>query len=194
MLYPRLWTSFTLFDAHLKDLIVRAPGTISGSSVFQGEPVFQRQNLARAETRGGELELQAWPVERMRVTFSLFSIRGENKKTGEPMRRIPPTTGHAGLRWFLESRRGWLDLMTDFADRQDRLSPGDMDDTRIPDGGTPGYFLVSLGAGFVAPGGWEANFVLHNLGDVDYRLHGSGVNGPGRSLRFSLIRRFAWRE
>ena len=60
--YPKLWTSFTIFDANLEGLIARAPGTFLGSPTFQGEPVFQRQNIDEAEIMGAELDFGWWPA------------------------------------------------------------------------------------------------------------------------------------
>ena len=98
--------------------------------------------------------------------------------------------GRFRARGYLPWKSSWLELMADFAAKQDRLSPDDILDTRIPDGGTPGYFVVSVNAGIGSPDRWQLNVVLHNLGDADYRFHGSGINGPGRSLRVFASRSF----
>ena len=64
----------------------------------------------------------------------------------------------------------------------DELSSRDREDTdRIPPGGTPGYEL------FVVRTGWQISerialsAAVENIGDVDYRVHGSGLNGAGRT-------------
>jgi outer membrane receptor protein involved in Fe transport len=65
---------------------------------------------------------------------------------------------------------------------QDRLALSDQSDQRIPLGGTPGFAVVDLRAGYR----WQPHFlvagVLENLADAPYRYHGSSVNGPGRSF------------
>ncbi len=193
ILTRRFWASATIFDSFLSDLIERVPSTFRGLPTLEGEDVFQRRNTGRAELYGAEIQLQASPVERFTLSFSLATFRGTNTSTGEPLRRIPPLAGRLGARWYLLNRTSWLELTTDFADRQDRLSPGDIGDTRIPEDGTPGYGVVSLGAGFDRADGWGGSVVLYNIGDADYRVHGSGINGPGRSLRLALHRRFNWR-
>jgi outer membrane receptor protein involved in Fe transport len=190
----RFWTSVTLFDAHLRDLIVRAPGSFEGSATYQGQDVFQRQNIDRAEIYGGEVEMHLKPRDRVAISLSAATIRGTNETTGDPLRRIPPTSGHFSLRWLFLRRGAWIEVASDFADEQDRLSPGDVADTRIPDGGTPGYATVHVGAGLRTPKGWQAGLVLHNLGNIDYRVHGSGVDGPGRSARLFVQRSIRWRD
>lgn len=194
VLASRIWMSLTVYDSHLRDLIVRSAGTFLGSPTYQGEDVFQRRNLDRAQITGGELDFRAWPLERLLISFSLAQTRGTNSASGEPLTRMPPLSGRLGLRLLLlSSKNAWVESITDFADRQDRLSATDRADTRIPAGGTPGYGVVGLGFGFGKPGGWQANLALHNLGDLDYRVHGSGINGPGRSLRVLIRREFRGR-
>ena len=34
------------------------------------------------------------------------------------------------------------------AGKQDRLAQGDQDDNRIPDGGTPGWYIFNLNSGY----------------------------------------------
>ncbi|MBK8261670.1 MAG: hypothetical protein IPK80_10050 [Nannocystis sp.] len=58
----------------------------------------------------------------------------------------------------------------------------DLDDPRIPAGGTPGFAVVDLRAGYR----WRPNallsLVFENVGNAAYRYHGSAVNGPARGL------------
>ena len=67
------------------------------------------------------------------------------------------------------------------AGKQDRLAQGDKDDNRIPAGGTPAWNVLNLHAGY---SGRRINLRLSalNLSNRDYRTHGSGVNGYGRSV------------
>jgi outer membrane receptor protein involved in Fe transport len=101
----------------------------------------------------------------------------------EPVRRIPPLFGRLALdfapgAWSFGAE--WLG-----ADKQDRLAKGDTEDNRIPKGGTPGWQVLNLHAGYA----WR--FVslrcsALNLFNADYRTHGSGVNGYGRSAFVTL--------
>jgi outer membrane receptor protein involved in Fe transport len=185
-LYAKLWFSATAFDSHLSDLIARAPGTYQGSPIFDGEPVFQRQNIDSARIHGAELDAHYWPAERLEAAATLTVTHGANEANGDPLRRIPPLFGRLSGKWRFDWNLSWVGAYIDYATKQGRLAPGDVRDTRIPDGGTPGYAIVSLSAGATLLQNWQVNAVFYNLGDTDYRIHGSGINGPGRSLRLFI--------
>ena len=75
--------------------------------------------------------------------------------------------------------------------RADKLSFRDERDIgRIPPGGTPGFLVGTLGAGMNLDDDTVFWVGLENLGNVDYRVHGSGINGPGRNLLATLEVRF----
>jgi hemoglobin/transferrin/lactoferrin receptor protein len=70
---------------------------------------------------------------------------------------------------------------------QDNLSSRDIADTqRIPPGGTPGYTTLNLRSEWQVRNGLVLSVALDNLTDEEYRVHGSGVNEPGRNLIASL--------
>jgi len=71
------------------------------------------------------------------------------------------------------------------------------DDTRIPDtdsdgfaDGTPGYTIFGVRGGYELRPGAVMTVALENVGDKDYRVHGSGVNGAGMNLIVGLDLRF----
>ena len=102
-----------------------------------------------------------------------------------------PLTGHLSLRWAPPTSCFWAEAATRAAARQDRLAPSDRVDTeRIPASGTPGFGVVHLRAGWRPAPPLELIAALENVTDEDYRIHGSGVNEPGRSLVVSLDYRF----
>jgi outer membrane receptor protein involved in Fe transport len=95
------------------------------------------------------------------------------------MRRIPPLYGRLGFRF--EDRSGlWSEAEWRFATQQDRLSGGDVADHRIPPGGTPGWNVIDLRLGYDFPR-LTLNGGIQNLFNEAYRIHGSGVDGYGRS-------------
>ena len=82
-------------------------------------------------------------------------------------------------------------METKMADRQDRLSPLDKLNTqRIPPGGTPGYTIYNLRGGLNISRNFRASLGIENLGNRDYRIHGSGNNEPGRNVIIALDARF----
>ena len=85
----------------------------------------------------------------------------------------------------ISSRGVDIQLVCQAAVKQDRLAQGDKEDNRIPTGGTPGWVLSNL---FVIKHikNILLQAALYNIGNSDYRIHGSGINGQGRSLGLSV--------
>jgi hemoglobin/transferrin/lactoferrin receptor protein len=109
----------------------------------------------------------------------------------EPIDRLMPFTMHAGIRWQAPANLGWGELMLTHASRADHLSTRDQADTsRIPLGGTPSYSVLDLRFGKRFHNNADVMIGMENLLDEDYRIHGSGVNRPGRGLVFGLVMRF----
>ena len=92
-------------------------------------------------------------------------------------------TFNAGLRWRHPAWHVWAEFATSLAGKQDRLSANDKLDTqRIPPGGTPAYGVYHLRAGWDPCTHTSLSVALENLTDEDYRIHGSGIGEPGRSV------------
>ncbi len=179
------------FLSDLRDIIQRQRGTYGGLSFLDvndnrvkdaGEPdVYQRLNTGRARVVGTTLEAQAPVREAVDLYGNLAWTRGDDRVAGQPLRRVPPLKGVVGSRWQV-SPDLWLDLRAVFAGRQDRLAPGDRTDPRIPVGGTPGFAIFHLSGGFELDRVGTFTLALENLTDETYRLHGSGIDGPGLNL------------
>lgn len=102
-----------------------------------------------------------------------------------PLSRVQPLTGQIGLRWESEDSKWWAEAVGTIAARQDRLSVLDRLDTqRIPPGGTPGYAVGSIRMGWRPCKGFDLYAACENITDEDYRIHGSGINEPGRNFVF----------
>lgn len=103
-------------------------------------------------------------------------------KKREPMSRIMPLTVNFTAR-YEPTDRWWVEAAVSAADKQDRLSTRDRADTqRIPPGGTPGYGVVTLRSGVRLSPHLALTAVIENVTDRNYRIHGSGVNEPGRNF------------
>jgi outer membrane receptor protein involved in Fe transport len=177
----RLKGEFYLYRNELYDLIVRQK--IPGDTL-EGYPVYQKENVERAFVQGAET---AWSLELnkiWKVSGTMTYTYGQNITRDEPMRRIPPLFGRLALDGQWE--RLWLNLEWQAAGKQSRLAAGDRDDNRIPKGGTPGWNIVNLSARY-ALRHFTFDLGLQNLFNQDYRYHGSGVNGYGRSAVLSVI-------
>jgi outer membrane cobalamin receptor len=170
-----------IYRNELYNLITR--NKVLGDSI-EGYPVYQKENAERAYIQGAET---AWDLElnkAWKATGSLTYTYGQNITRNEPIRRIPPLFGRLAVEYKL--KLWWTNLEWQTAGKQDRLSAGDIDDNRIPSGGTPGWNVFNINTSY------EVRFIkinlsLINLFNQDYRFHGSGVNGYGRSAFLSMI-------
>jgi hemoglobin/transferrin/lactoferrin receptor protein len=98
----------------------------------------------------------------------------------ESLSRLAPIQGILGAGW--RSRDGSVRIRAEaiIVDAQDRLSTRDKADTqRIPPGGTPGYTIFNLHAEWSITENARLFASFENLGDKNYRTHGSGVQEPG---------------
>jgi len=110
----------------------------------------------------------------------------------EPVSRLMPWTGTLALRWEASrSGRWWVEFLGMAAARQSRLSSADKADSeRIPPGGTPGYDVYTVRAGWQPTDRIGLSMAVENLADRDYRVHGSGINEPGRNVWLTAEVRF----
>ena len=175
---PRVRAQANVYYTRLFDLITRSPATFQGSPTYQGEAVFQKINSAEAFIYGAEGEMRISLGKQGEAYTNFTYTFGEDISKEEPLRRIPPFFGRTGVRW--EIGKAWLRLEGLYAGKQDRLSGGDINDHRIAAGGTPGWMVANLYVGF-SLGNLRLTGSFQNMGNTAYRMHGSGVDGYGRS-------------
>jgi outer membrane receptor protein involved in Fe transport len=173
-----------LYHNGLKDLMVNVKSTYLGQDSIDGVQVYTRENAGKAFIRGVEGELRVNPLRYLSAYSFLVYTYGQNVSMDEPLRRIPPLNGLIGLDLQLVKQ---LNLMAEwqFAGKQDRLSSGDEDDSRIPEGGTPAWNVFNLRLNF-SMAGFQLNTGLLNIFDQAYRTHGSGVDEMGRNVYISF--------
>ncbi len=102
--------------------------------------------------------------------------------TRVPLSRVPPAQGSFEGRWRHAGTGVWVGAALRWAAPQPRLAIADASDPRIPRGGTPGYATFDLRAGWSYRDWLALGLVAENLGDAAYRVHGSSIQGPGRSV------------
>ena len=184
---------FSVYYTDVSDMITSVPTVSGGSDRIT-------TNASEAYVYGVELE-GAWMFHPQWRLSGFAGWQDGRTKTpvylggpvlDKPMTRQLPLTGSVALRWTADSGDFWVEGRILAADREDRITAADQaaDSQRIPSGGTPGYVIASLYAG------WEVNEYLdftcgiENLSDEDYRNHGSGQNEPGLNGIFGV--RLAW--
>ena len=105
--------------------------------------------------------------------------------------RLAPLMGSVSLRWTHPDVSFWIEGRVTAAAAADKLSQRDQVDTqRIPTGGTPGYVVASLYAGWQATDDLLLTLGLENLTDEDCRVHGSGQNETGLNAIFGVKLKF----
>ncbi len=173
------------FWTDLQDNILRAPQT------DMGDPLFERVNRD-SYVHGFEITQELLLTDTWAVWGNYFYTYGRDEIELVPLSRIPPQQGSLGLRYRTLDRRSWFDVFVWMVDAQSRLAPQDISDARIPDGGTPAFATLNLRTGttFGQRNLHRVGMVLENLTNTAYRVHGSGVDGPGINgiLTYEFIR------
>lgn len=179
--------SLSYYYTAIDDLIVRAP---TGEVIDDLQEVTKK-NSGEGHVQGIEATARVrfggdWVASAM-ATWMEGKV--ETFPTSDPvlveddLSRVMPLTGRLALRWSPAGKSYWAEIAIDAAAKADRLSADDARDTqRIPPGGTPAYAVFAARGGMDFAEGVSLSIGLENLADEDYRIHGSGVNEPGRQL------------
>ncbi len=168
------------FYMHINNLITRIK--VNGE-IISGYQVYRKENTASAFIKGLETAISWQATPDLSFSSGIAYTYGQNLSKREPLRRIPPFNGrmmgtYRKAKWMAAAE--WQ-----FASAQSRLAQGDKEDNRIPVGGTPGWKVFNLYGGYKLER-IQVNAGLQNLLNEDYRTHGSGINGVGRSAWVSV--------
>lgn len=155
-------------------------GRIRRGDSIQGFPVFLKENITQAFIRGIETQWEWQLSPRWTLAGNGTYTFGQNLTAREPLRRIPPLHGRALLQ-FVPVKNLGLRAESQWAGAQRRLAAADKADNRINPNGTPGWKVFHIGAWYQwSKFHFSAEF--HNILNEAYRIHGSGVDGMGRSM------------
>ena len=181
----RLQAEATVYQLHYTD---RITSVLTSAITPDGRDIVQSRNVASADIRGIEAGIDFQATGRLTANAVLNYTFGE-QAVGDGSTvaadRIPPLNGQAGLRYDATAALS-VDASVWFAARQDRLSPRDVRDVRINPAGTAGWSTLNLHAMWHPSDLWTLSVGLDNLLDKQYRVHGSGIDAPGRSLSASV--------
>ena len=174
------------FYTMIDDLIVRTPTGVE----IDDEVEVTKRNAGEGFVQGVELSGRVALSDALSLWGNATWFDGEvdgfptsdPTPVTEPIDRLMPLTGHVGL-YFSPVDRWWMEGVVSAADKADELSLRDQADTqRIPPGGTPGYAIGTVRGGVRFSDGLSLSLALENIADKNYRVHGSGLNEPGRNL------------
>lgn len=176
------------FYTDIDDQILRFPtGNVDGN----GDAEITKANVGDGHVYGVELGagVRVLPQTTLFGNFTFIEGRVTNFEgptsalADDYLSRLMPLTAQLGLRYEDAQDRFWAETVVVHAADADKLSFGDRTDTdRVPPGGTPGYDVWHIRGGWQVTDRASLAVLLENLTDVDYRVHGSGLNRPGRNL------------
>ncbi|MGF2411588.1 TonB-dependent receptor plug domain-containing protein [Ferruginibacter sp.] len=171
----KISATFAAYYMHLSNLITRVKAE---GQIINGYPVYKKENTEAAFIKGIETEFNAEVTQHVYFSSGISYTYGQSLSKHEPLRRIPPFNGrvtgtYKNNKWFAATE-------FQFASKQTRLAQGDKDDNRIGINGTAGWQVINCYAGYKLPA-VNFNIGLQNVLNKDYRTHGSGINGVGRS-------------
>ncbi len=179
------------FQTLIDESIIRVPT----GRIVDGESEVTKRNGGDGYVKGVELSASYRFVPQWTLFGNFTWIDGEvdtfptsrPRLRREPIDRLMPLTGLAGLRWDHPSGDLWVEALATVAGAQDNLSTRDRANTsRIPPGGTPSYVVYTVRGGWQIREDVNLTLAVENITDENYRIHGSGQNEPGRSLVLGL--------
>ncbi len=186
----RLTSQVAYYYTVIDGMIVRAPTGVMIDETME----VTKKNAGDGHVQGVEVSESLRLTDQWSVWGLACWMDGEvdaypksaDVQERDTISRLMPLTGQLGARWQTPAGRYWCEVVGDAAEKADKLSADDKRDTqRIPPGGTPGYVVCTLRTGATLFDGLDTTLALENVMDEDYRIHGSGVNEPGRNLVFT---------
>jgi outer membrane receptor protein involved in Fe transport len=177
---PKFSGTVAAYYMNLNQLITRVK--VDGQ-IIDGYQVYKKENVEKAYIQGLETAMNWKPRSDWEINGGVSYTYGQSITKDEPLRRIPPLNGRLASTYSLRKFVTTAEFL--FATKQDRLAAGDNSDNRIPTGGTPGWQVINLLAGYQLPS-VKFNIGIQNILNEDYRTHGSGINGVGRSAWASV--------
>jgi len=180
----RASANIVFFRNQLKDLIANVKSSYNGNDSIDGVQVYQRINLNQAVIQGFEADGAYSILPSLNLFGNISYTYGKDLDTESPLRRIPPLNSRLGLK-YSGSKKFQAIIEWVHAGEQTRLSGGDIDDSRIQDGGTPSWNVANCSVGYSGKF-YQVNAGVRNILDEVYRCHGSGIDGRGRNFWISL--------
>ena len=166
----------------------RITSVLTGDVTPEGRDIVQSVNAADSTIRGFEGGAEFYMSDTIGLEAVLNYTWSEERVPGSPTEagdRIPPLSGRLNVRYD-DGGDIRLDAWLRFAGEQDRLSSRDVRDSRIDPNGTSGWGILGARGAWDARGGWQFALGIDNVFDKRYRVHGSGLDAPGRNVTVSV--------
>lgn len=170
----------------------RITSVLTGDQTPAERDIVQSVNAAETSIHGAEAGLSIRFNDALRAHAILNYTWGREiigSSGAQPADRIPPLSGELRLDADVNAAWTWQGSLT-VASPQDRLNERDIRDVRINPDGTAGWAIVGTAIAYRSSESWRIDLLADNLLDKRYRLHGSGIDSPGRN--FSISFRKQW--
>lgn len=183
--------SVSAFYTDIEDQIILFP---TGMMNEDGEFEMSKANASNGYVYGIESAVKYRFTDTLSAHFNTALIYGKSDQypssLAEPVEeyisRLAPHSIQAKLN-YSPSDKWFVEAELTAVDKADRLSSRDQGDTdRIPPGGTPGYAILNIRAGYTVNDTLQLMASLENITDKNYRIHGSGQNEAGRNMVVAL--------
>jgi hemoglobin/transferrin/lactoferrin receptor protein len=174
----------------------------TGQSTPSGTPIVVKDNIGDGWNQGADID-GAWNFWNRFTFFGWFAWQeGEIDQTvypaaGSPfvtrshISRAMPISALLGVKYASADGVWYAEGVARGATDADKLSFKDKTDTqRIPPGGTPGFLVGDLRGGVKISEGLRLSAAIENIGDANYRIHGSGTNEVGINFVLGIDIRF----
>ena len=179
---PRLRAEANIFSYGIEDFVFLAPTGMIVDNLLEAE-FLQRDS----RFRGGEASLDVGLSESVWLRTGLDFVDAKLTRTGEPLPRIPPLRGRAGIEFRHKH----------FVVRPEAVMARAQDEVFANENRTPGYAVFNLNASYtIAQQRYVHVFAIDtfNLGDRLYYNHLSFIKNLapeiGRGVRVSYTLRF----
>jgi len=186
--FGRVQLGCAFYATLLHSLIKRDFTTWEGNQEVGGKPVTWNVNVGEGLMFGMESTLSIRLGRGFSLGGNVTYTWGEEWIDGGlnlPLRLVPPLFGGARLRYEMPAFgkvHGYVQTSVRGAAKQPRLSPEDVKDSRIPDGGTPGWLVWNVRVGVRLYGHVRLTLAVDNLTNAKYRYHGSGLWAAGTNV------------
>lgn len=204
--YGGFTASASYYYTFIHNQLIRQPtGDLEDPLDPLSAPIVVRQNGGKGYLYGAELSMSfnfledftAWG----NVTWTDgalldFVVDDEGppvvtSKRRQAIRRIVPVMSHFGLKYEPVGKNWWVEAHGDVFGDADMVTNADASDNRVPPGGTPGFAVFGIRGGVkLVKEKLNITGAVRNIGNVDYRISGSGQNEPGVSFLLSLDFKF----
>lgn len=191
--YDRVTFGVSYYYTRILDMIQRSPTGAYSSGV----PIVEKSSGFKGYVNGIEAKAEWEFVKNVHLWANVTWAEGYTEEyislnppmiRNKPLSRLIPVMSHMGLKYEPVKEHWWVELHADFYTDADRLSVKDHTDTRrIPPDGTPGFGVVGIRGGVkLLDDRFTISGAIENIGNVEYRIHGSGQNMPGTNFVLSL--------